>query len=151
MRIAALRWQPGWHSRCFTPWGMKPQRRPRGSKAGTRRRVHPTVTRSRFGSIVPHIVTLGILAFGTTAFAGGAKGLVLPPPGAAESLLCLLAAVTFFVLGACMWFVLGVFTDPRFMRADPRAQVKLAREALAPVLEILGLLHKPSTKPVPAT
>jgi hypothetical protein len=102
-------------------------------------------------SIVPHIVTVGILAFGTTAFAGGAKGLVLPPPGAAVSLLCLLAAVTFFVLGACMWFVLGIFTDPRFVRADPRAQVKLARAALAPVLDILGLLHKPSTKPVPAT
>jgi hypothetical protein len=50
-----------------------------------------------------------------------------------------------------MWFVLGIFTDPRFMRTDPRAQVKLARGAPAPVFEILGLLHKRSTKPVPAT
>ena len=129
---------------------MEPQRGPRRSTTKTRGR-----TRQRSpgpGSVfVPQIVTLGILAFGTTAFAGGAKGLVWPPPGPGASLLYLLAAVTFFVLGACMWFVLRVFTDPRFMRTDPRAQVKLAREALAPVLEILGLLHKSSTRPAPVT
>jgi hypothetical protein len=61
-------------------------------------------------------------------------------------LLYFIAAVTFFVLGACMWFVLGVFTDVRFTRADPETQVKLGREALAPILEILGLLHKSSAK-----
>lgn len=146
-----MRWNLIWHSRCWVRWGMEPQRGPRRSRTRTRGRTRRTVTRPRFGVIVPQIVTLGILVFGTTAFAGGAKGLVWPPPGPGASLLFLLAAVTFFVLGACMWFVLSVFSDPRFMRADPRAQVKLAREALAPVLEILGLLHKSSTRPAPVT
>src|SRR2546426_3722616 len=95
-------------------------------------------------ALVPHIVTFGILAGATTAFAGGAKGMIAPPPGV--PLLYFLAAVTFFVLGALMWFVLSVFTDQRFTRADPRTQVKLAREALAPVIQILGGLQKSSAK-----
>ena len=98
---------------------------------------------------MPHIVTFGILAGATTAFAGGAKGMINPPPGV--PLLYFLAAVTFFVLGALMWFVLGVFTDQRFTRADPRTQVKLAREALAPVIQILGGLQKSSAKAALAT
>ena len=47
----------------------------------------------------------------------------------------------------CLWFVGGVFTDRRFTGADPEKRVKLAREALAPILEILGLLHKAPPKP----
>jgi hypothetical protein len=97
-------------------------------------------------ALVPQIVIAGILLFGTVAFAGGAKGIIAPPPGAGSALLYLIAAVTFFVLGACMWFVLGIFTDARFARADLDTQVKLGREALAPVLELLGLLHKSSAK-----
>jgi len=100
-------------------------------------------------ALVPHIVTFGILAGATTAFAGGAKGMIKPPPGV--PLLYFLAAVMFFVLGALMWFVLGVFTDQRFTRADPRTQVKLAREALAPVIQILGGLQKSSAKVALAT
>ena len=98
---------------------------------------------------MPHIVTFGILAGATTAFAGGAKGMINPPPGV--PLLYFLAAVTFFVLGALMWFVLRVFTDQRFTRADPRTQVKLTREALAPVIQILGGLQKSSAKAALAT
>ena|SRR6266567_5487777 len=100
-------------------------------------------------SLVPNVVTFGILAFGTTAFAGGAKGIVDPPPGATLIPVLLLLAVSFFVVGACMWFVGGIFTDRRFTSADPRTRVKLAREALAPVLAILGLLHKGSASPAP--
>jgi len=100
-------------------------------------------------ALVPHIVTFGILAGATTAFAGGAKGMINPPPGV--PLLYFLAAVTFFVVGALMWFVLGVFTDQRFIRADPRTQVKLAREALGPVIQLLGGLHKSSAKAALAT
>lgn len=135
------------------PWavGMERQHRSRRSRTGTRRQPQPAPGRGRSRGTVPWIVTYGILLFGTTAFAGGAKGIVNPPPAAAASLVFLLASVTFFVLGAFMWFVLGVFTDQRFMRASPAVQVKLAREALAPVLEILGLLHKPSANPAPAT
>jgi hypothetical protein len=92
-------------------------------------------------------VPLGILLFGTSAFAGGAKGIIAPPPEVTGVLLYFLAGVTFFVVGACMWFVLGVFTDRRFTRAAPSTQVKLAREALAPVLQILGLLHKSPARP----
>jgi hypothetical protein len=59
--------------------------------------------------------------------------------------------VTLFVLGACMWLMLGIFTDERFARADLETQVKLGREALAPVLEILGLLHRSSARPAAAS
>ena len=102
-------------------------------------------------NLVPNVVTFGILAFGTTAFAGGAKGIVDPPPGDTLIPVLLLLAVSFFVVGACMWFVGGIFTDRRFTSADPRTRVKLAREALAPVLAILGLLHKGSASPAPAS
>lgn len=98
-------------------------------------------------ALVPQIVTSGILLSATAAFAGGAKGILAPPPEGAGVLLYFVAAVTLFVLGACMWFVLGIFTDERFTRADPGTQVKLGREALAPVLEIVGLLNKSSAKP----
>jgi hypothetical protein len=141
---------------------MEHQLSPRRSKAATRRKARQstgstprTAGPSRSGSVrttlVPQIVTFGILAFGTTAFAGGAKGIIAPPPSVTGVLLYFLAAVTFFVLGACMWFVLSIFTDQRFMRSDPGTQVKVAREALAPVLEILGLLHKPSAKAASAS
>jgi hypothetical protein len=102
-------------------------------------------------ALVPQIVTFGILAVGAGVFAAGAKGIIVPPPGIPGVLACSLAAVTFFVVGACMWFVLGVFTDRRFIRANPRAQVKLAGEALAPVIQLLGGLQKSSTKPALAT
>ena len=126
---------------------MERQQNPRRSKAVTRRKARQAAR----SALVPQIVTFGILAFGTTAFAGGAKGIIAPPPEVTGVLLYFLAAVTFFVLGACMWFVLGVFTDQRFNRADPSTQVKLAREALAPVLEILGMMHKSTAKAPPAT
>jgi hypothetical protein len=100
-------------------------------------------------ALVPQIVVGGILLSATAAVAGGAKGILAPPPEAAGVLLYLVASVTLFVLGACMWFVLGVFMDDRFTRADLGTQVTLGREALAPVLEILGLLHKASARPAP--
>jgi tellurite resistance protein TehA-like permease len=100
-------------------------------------------------ALVPHIVIVGILLGATTACAGGAKGLFNPPPGV--PLLYFIVGVTFFVVGALMWFVLGVFTDRRFTGADPRTQVKLAREALGPVIQILGGLQTSSAKAALAT
>src|SRR5207302_2464856 len=90
---------------------MKQQHISRRSKAVTRRKTHqPTRSSAVSGvrrgpdgvraALVPHIVTFGILAGATTAFAGGAKGMIAPPPGV--PLLYFLAAVTFFVLGALM-------------------------------------------------
>jgi hypothetical protein len=102
-------------------------------------------------SRVPQVVTFGVLTFGATAFAGGAKGIVMPPPDGQLVLVYLLFAMTFFVVGMCLWFVGGVFTDRRFTGADPEKRVKLAREALAPILEILGLLHKAPAKPATGT
>lgn len=142
--------------------GMKNRNDRRQSERESRRKAHHpapmrrTVTRPGDmrrvrTSLVPHVVTFGILAFGTTAFAGGAKGIVYPPPTGPLVPIYLLLAVSFFVVGACMWFVGSVFTDRRFTNADPRTQVKLAREALAPILEILGLLHKTAVKPAPAS
>ena len=75
--------------------------------------------------------------------------MINPPPGV--PLLYFLAAVTFFVVGALMWFVLGVFTDQRFTSADPRTQVKLAREALAPVIQLVGGLQNSMPKAALAT
>jgi hypothetical protein len=121
---------------------------------GPTRRVTGTIRPRSSGprmALVPQVVISGILLSGTAAFAGGAKGILAPPPEGAGVLLYLVAAVTLFVLGACMWFVLGIFTDDRFTGADLETQVKLAREALGPVLEILGLLHKSSAKPAPAS
>jgi hypothetical protein len=125
------------------PGSMKSQHSARRSPAVIRhatrdaRRLDPAPVRV---ALVPQIVTFGILAGATTAFAGGAKGIIQAPPDA--PLLYFIAAVTFFVVGALMWFVLRVFSDARFTRADPRIQVKLAREALAPVIQLLGGLQK---------
>jgi hypothetical protein len=112
---------------------------PTGARGGDRQPIST--------SLVPQVVTFGVLTFGATAFAGGAKGLVMPPPDGQLVLVYLLFAMTFFVVGMCLWFVGGVFTDRRFASAEPEKRVKLAREALAPILEILGLLHKAPAKP----
>jgi|SRR5215470_17072060 len=120
------------------------KRTPRRATAGRVRRALRT-------TLVPQIVTFGILALGLTAAGGGLKGIIKPPPGAPLVPIYLLMAVAFLVVAACMWLVTRVFSDPRFIRADPRVQVRLARQALAPVLDILGLLQKTSWKPESAT
>jgi hypothetical protein len=130
------------------------------TKARARRAAFPThrgtaTQRGDAGSVraalVPQLAPFGILAIATTAAAGGAKGVVAPPPDATLVPIYLLMAVSFLVVAICLWFVSSVFTDRRFTKADPRARVKLAREALAPILEILGLLQKAPAKPAPAS
>src|SRR6266487_6477166 len=105
---------------------MKRQSDGRHLLGTSRRKTRQGDVQSARPSLVPHVVTFGILTFGTTAFAGGAKGIVMPPPDGPLVPLCLLLAVSFFVVGACMWFVGGVFTDRRFANADPQTRVRLA-------------------------
>src|SRR5262249_56538689 len=107
----------------------------------------PASVRPAARTFVPQLVTCGVLGLGITAGGGGLKGIVMPPPGAPLVPIYLFLAVACFVITICMWLISRVFTDPRFLLATPRAQVRLAREALAPVLEILGLLQKTSLKP----
>ena len=93
-------------------------------------------------TLLPQIITIGTALFGTTAGAGGVKGFVGPPPGPFLIPICFFFAISFFIVALCMWFICGLFADPRFRDADPRTQVDLARRALAPILAVLGLLQK---------
>ena len=124
--------------------------RSRGETRRTSRRAVAASLPPAPSTLVPQLVTFGVLGLGLTAAGGGLKGIVMPPPGAPLVPVYLFLAVSFFVVAICMWLIGRVFTDPRFTRATPREQVKLARQALAPVLEILGLLQKTSLKPAEA-
>jgi len=88
------------------------------------------------------VVTMLILGVGLVSGVASAKAFVWPPPPAVVGLVASVLAIMFFVIAACVWFVGSVFGDQRFAAASPSARVKLAGQALAPILAILGLLPK---------
>ena len=87
------------------------------------------------------IMTL-ILVIGIVAGAGAARGFLWPPPAPVVALMGSVLATFLFVLAALIWFIGSIFGDQRFAAASPAARVKLASQALAPVMTILGLLPK---------
>lgn len=119
------------------PKRLSIKERPKWSVAGSR-------TRPDTGSVLfLHLIIAGILGFAGVAVVGAAKGIFfLPPPSELFALVLLILGVVLMVVDLAVWVFIPVFNAIRAMTASPATQVKLATDALKPILSLLKLLPR---------
>jgi hypothetical protein len=118
----------------------------RAERSGAAKRTRPAKQRSprmeyKHPAVLLVIMTLIVLV-GMVAGGGAVGGFLWLPPAPVLALMGSVLATFLFVLAALIWFIGSIFGDQRFADASPAARIKLASQALAPVMTILGLLPK---------
>lgn len=118
----------------------------RAERSGTAKRTRSAKRRSprmeyKHPAVLLVMMTL-IVLIGMVAGGGAARGFLWPPPAPVLALMGSVLATFFFVLAVLVWFIGSIFGDQRFAAASPAVRIKLASQALAPMMTILGLLPK---------